>query len=402
MRYETALSAVVRVPRRSPWSGFLAVSFALFVLLMSATLPTALYSAYAARYAFGSGVLTLLFAAFVAGILAVLLAAGNVADRVGHRPVLLAAVAIAVLASVLLAIGGAIAVLFVARFLAGAAIGLGVGASTAALAELHPRGDREQAALASTVLNVLGQAFGALFGGVFGQWLPCPLHLVWIAHAGLLAVAFVLLWRLPGAARPRGTAWLRLQPLAVPAEMRALFAADAFGTFAMGAVLGLYSALTPTFLHSLLHLSSLALAGAITFLLMSVSAATQLALRRLDSRKSSVIGLLIDTTGIILVTVAATIPALWLLLAGTVLAGVGQGLTFKGLLATVSTAAPAGRQAEVISSFYVAAWLGAALPTLGIGYAAPELGLLTPVKLFTVMIAVLALAATAGLLKTRT
>lgn len=158
------------------------MSFALFVLMMSATLPTALYSRYAARYGFGSGVLTLIFAAFAAGVLVALLTLGSLADRMGRHPVLVAAVLLAILASILFAAADDTAMLFIARFLHGAAIGLTLGAGTAALANLHPTGNRRQAALASTVANVLGQAAGALLGGVSGQWLPLPLRLIWRAR----------------------------------------------------------------------------------------------------------------------------------------------------------------------------------------------------------------------------
>lgn len=59
-------------PAGSSWSGFLIAGFVLFVLVLSSTLPTALYSSYTTRYGFGSAVLTLIFAAYIAGLLVVL------------------------------------------------------------------------------------------------------------------------------------------------------------------------------------------------------------------------------------------------------------------------------------------------------------------------------------------
>jgi len=390
------------VPARAPpWSGFFTVACALFAVLLSSTLPTALYSSYAARYGFGSGTLTLLFAVFVAGILVVLTAFGSLSDRVGRRVVLLGAMTTALAGSILLCVANDVALLFLGRFLHGVAAGLAFGAGTAALVDLHPHRDRDQAALTSTVANVAAQATGAILGGVFGQWLPFRLRLVWLVYVALLIPVTALIWRLPDDTPVPGRHHIGPGTLGVPAEMRTLFLANALGAFAMSAVLGLYSCLTPTFLSKLLDLSSLALAGAVSFLLMSVSGLTQLALRSLSPRVAAVTGLVTLTTGMIAVTTAATIPSLPLLLGGTVVAGFGQGLAFMGLLDAVSRASSDHRRAGVVSAFYIAAWLGAALPVLGVGYLAPAIGLLNSVGAFTAVIALLSLlAATAVLRKT--
>ncbi len=381
------------------WSGFAIVASTLFVLALSVTVPTALYSSYATRYGFGSGVLTLIFAAYVAGNLAVLLGLGGLGDHVGRRPVLLVAVLTAMAGTVLFILADGVALLLFARFVQGAALGLVFGAGTAALVDLHPTHDHHQAALTSTVAMVSGQGVGALIGGVFGEWLPEPLRLVWLVYLAVLIVVLVLLLFVPNDARPHGSGWLHPTRLAVPSSMRALFFAYAVGAFAMSAVVGLYSSLTPSFLHTLLGLSSLALAGTVTFVLMLASVLTQLAFRSMKSRRAGVRGLVIVTAGLIVVTTAAAISSLALLLAGSVTAGIGQGLAFMGLLAGVSDAAPDDQRGEVVSAFYVATWLGAALPVIAVGFAAPAIGLLRSAWIFTAVIVVISLGAMVGLLK---
>jgi predicted MFS family arabinose efflux permease len=386
--------------RAPPWSGFFTVACALFAAILPSTLPTALYSSYATRYGFNSGILTLLFAVYVAGIVVVLTAFGSLSDRIGRRAVLLGAMATALAGSILLCVTGDVTLLFLGRFLQGVAAGLAFGAGTAALVDRHPRRDRDQAALTSTVANVAAQATGAILGGVFGQWLPLRLRLVWMVYVALLIPVTILVWRLSDdtpAPRRRQTS---PGGLGVPAGMRSLFLANALGAFAMSAVLGLYSSLTPTFLSTLLRLPSPALAGAVSFLLMSVSGLTQLALRSLKPATAGVTGLVTLTAGMVAVTTAATIPSLPLLLGGTVVAGFGQGLAFMGQLDAVSRASPDHRRAGVVSTFYIACWLGAALPVLGVGYLAPAIGLLSSVKAFTAVIALLSLLAAAALRKT--
>jgi len=256
-----------------------------------------------------------------------------------------------------------------------------------------------QAATGGGGTFVSGQGVGALMGGVFGEWLPEPLRLVWLVYLAALIVVLVLLLLLPNDTRRHEPGWLYPTRLAVPSSMRALFIAYAVGAFAMSAVVGLYSSLTPSFLHTLLGLSSLALAGSVTFVLMLASVLAQIVCRSWNSRKAGVSGLLIVTAGIIVVTAAAAVSSLALLLAGSGIAGAGQGLAFMGLLAGVNGAAPDDQRGEVVSAFYVATWLGAALPVLAVGFAAPGIGLLRAAWIFTAVIAVISLGATAGLLK---
>jgi predicted MFS family arabinose efflux permease len=387
-----------RTPRTRPWWGFCAVAITLFAMMLSATLPTALYATYAHRFGFGPGTLTLIFAAYIAGILAVLVLLGDLADRIGCRAVLLAAVVIAAVGSALFVAADSVAMLFLARFLQGAAVGLALGAGTSALTRLHPNADHSAAALVSTVANVLGQGCGALLGGLLGEWFPDPLRSIWLFYLALLLNAAFLMWRLPEDTVKTGH-WLRLSHVSVPAEMRLLFFANAAGAFAMSAVLGLYSSLTPSVLHNLLHLGSLALAGTVSFALFSVSALTQVALRAVKTKTAAISGVAILTAGIITVAVAAALASLILLLLGTVIAGVGQGLAFMSLLASSSSAAPDDRRAEVVSAFYIAAWLGAALPIIGVGFAAPAVGLLPSLYAFTGLITLLAGIAAIILLK---
>jgi len=387
-----------RPPRTRPWRGFCAVAVTLFAMMLSATLPTALYATYAHRFGFGSGTLTLIFAAYVAGILAVLVLLGDLADRIGCRAVLLAAVIVAVLGSALFVAADSIAMLLLARLLHGVAVGLALGAGTSALTRLHPNADRSAAALVSTVANVLGQGCGALLGGLLGEWFPDPLRYVWVFYLALLITTAYLMWQLPDDTQ-KTSHWMRLTHVSVPAEIRLLFFANAAGGFAISAVLGLYSSLTPSILHNLLHLGSPALAGTVSFALFSVSAVTQVTLRSVNTKTAAIGGVAILTAGIITVAAAAALASLTLLLLGTVIAGMGQGLAFMSLLASTSSAAPDDRRAEVVSAFYIAAWLGAALPIIGVGFAAPAIGLLPSIYAFTGLIMLLAGIAITGLLK---
>lgn len=72
-------------------------------------------------------------------------------------------------------------------------------------------------------------------------------------------------------------------------------------------------------------------------------------------------------------------------------AGTGQGLVFLGGLAAIDQAAPEGRRADVLSSFYVVIYLGVGVPVIGVGFLAGTFGLLSAVQYFAGAAALLCL-----------
>src|SRR3954464_1020594 len=67
-------------------------------VMAGANLAAPLYAVYAGDYAFSGIVLTTVFATYAVTLVATLLLAGRLADRIGRRPVMLAGLAVAALA----------------------------------------------------------------------------------------------------------------------------------------------------------------------------------------------------------------------------------------------------------------------------------------------------------------
>ena len=109
--------------------------------LVSSGTPSPLYETYRELWGFSPVVLTLIYATYAFGVLAALLLAGSVSDRVGRRPVLLVSLAVLMGTTVIFMSAGSVAWLFVARGIQGVATGLALGAASAALLDLHPRRD---------------------------------------------------------------------------------------------------------------------------------------------------------------------------------------------------------------------------------------------------------------------
>jgi len=79
--------------------------------------------------------------------------------------------------------------------------------------------------------------------------------------------------------------------------------------------------------------------------------------------------------------------ALPLLVLGGVIAGFGQGLSFRAALAAVNASAPAEARGEVASSFFVAMYIAISLPVIGEGVLAETTGLRAAGVTFAAVIA---------------
>jgi hypothetical protein len=71
-------------------------------------------------------------------------------------------------------------------------------------------------------------------------------------------------------------------------------------------------------------------------------------------------------------------------------AGVGQGLSFRAGLAGINDAAPPEERAEVASSFFVVAYLALSLPVIGVGLLAQATSLRTAGLVFAAVAAAIA------------
>ena len=154
---------------------------------------------------------------------------------------------------------------------------------------------------------------------------------------------------------------------------------------------GLFLTLVPTYLAELSGSKNLLMGGAAVALMLACSALAQLAGYGRPARVLEYAGLPLLATGLVLLALAGRLSLLPLLLAATVIAGAGQGLVFLGGLTAVNQAAPAGRRADVLSSFYVIIYLGVGLPVIGVGFLATVAGLLTAVQYFAGVVAALCL-----------
>src|SRR5437588_1852481 len=277
------------------------------------------------------------------------------------------------------------------RILSGFSAGLMTGTATATLTELIPASASRRASLVATAANMGGLGLGPLIAGLFAQYAPHPTVLVFEVYLVVLAAAGLCLFLVPESVSPRQRPALRFAGLGIPQRGRGEFVAAGVAGFAAFSLLGLFAALAPTFVGSVLHQPSHAVQGGVVFLLLAVGAVTQLLLSRFGSRRVALAGLGLLLAALALIVAALAQAAMALFLAGTIVGGVAVGAVFLGSLATANRLAPPGRRGQTVSTFFVLCYVGLIIPVVGVGVATLFTGDLPAVLAFSILLAVLSL-----------
>jgi MFS family permease len=384
------------VPRQV---AFWLLGFVFTATMLGTTLPTPLYVIYQAQWHFSAAIVTVTFAVYAAGVVTTLLLAGRASDQAGRKPVLAVALGSSALSTVVFILAPNVGALVVGRILSGLSAGLMTGTATATLTELVPASAGRRASLAATAANMGGLGLGPLIAGLFAQYAPHPTVLVFEVYLAVLAAAGLCLFLVPETVSPRRRPTLRFAGLGIPERGRREFVAAGLAGFAAFSLLGLFAALAPTFVGSVLHEPSHAVQGAVVFLLLAVGTVTQLLLSRFASRRVVMAGLGLFLAALALIVAALSQAGMALFLAGTVVGGVAVGAVFLGSLATANRLAPPERRGQAISTFFVMCYAGLILPVVGVGVASGFIGDFAAVLAFAILLAALSMFSLASIRK---
>ncbi|MQY05669.1 MFS transporter [Actinomadura macrotermitis] len=349
---------------------------------------TPLYPLWRARLGLSAGTMTVVFACYIAGLVASLLAAGVAADRLGRRPVLLPALGLALAACAIFATAGSVAALAAARLLTGVAVGAAVSAGMAAVTDVAAPDRKRRAALAASAAMVLGAGTGPLLAGLLGED-------VFVLEAVLLVSAAVVVLRLP-LRRPGGGGtgrWIRVP--AVPKENRRQLLAGV-AVFAPGiTATSFVLSLGPTLLARLLGTSNPLLAGGIAFAMFAAATGVQFAMGRRAVRTILCTGAAATAAAMAALLAAVHLGSVPALVAAALLAGAGQGLGQLGGLSLLNANVPAGRLAEANAALNVGGYLPAGTLPVATGYLSDAAGLPAAVTAFAAVLAALAVTGAA-------
>jgi MFS family permease len=370
------------IAERTRWSlrtSFWLVVLTQVLLFAGSNLPTPLFPIYEHRYGFGSGMVTLLFAAYVVSLMPTLLLLGRVADRVGRRPLLAAGIAVTVVSSLAFAAAQNLAWLFAGEVIYGFGSGLVMSCVAVAIRELHPRQHVAGGALAASVAAAAGLTAGPLVSGLLASATPWPTVSPYVLDIVLATLLAAALLRIPETRpiRPATAPAVRTPIVHVPREIRASFVANALAGAAGFGVVGWVFGLSPSYLHEQLHIhiTQPVVAGLFAALVVLTNGVTQLVLRRHHSAGAMQLALAGLVTGMGLMAASTIIDSLPVAIVGGVIAGAGAGVSQMNALATIQRIAPEHARGGVTSAYFTICYVAMSLPVLAAGLAADRLGL---------------------------
>ncbi|VWD05557.1 hypothetical protein BLA39750_02863 [Burkholderia lata] len=364
---QTTVKSASSTPKRIP-IGIVGTAFCLFLISGAVNLQAPLYGLYASAGSYGAGFAAAAFACYVGGLVPMLILLGGLSDRIGRKPPLCAALALAMCATVVLIVEPTLGAVAVSRFLLGMAVGLMSGAGTAFVTEQLPTD--ASATFGATVVTAstsLGFGLGPLLTSI---WPPQTVTDVPITYLVYLPVAFagivlLVLMRETGPARASAR-WLRLPTFPAGGFVYGIAIATAWA--ASGAII----AVVP------LQLAKIGLerwSGMVDFLIICPGLIGVWIGRRLSPRAAVSIGLILAPLGYVM-TVAGVIHAnAAVTLAGSAIAGVAcYGLTYLGGLSATLSLAPPEDKARASAGFFLFAYFGFSVPVVVLGFLGDHIG----------------------------
>jgi MFS family permease len=339
-------------------------------LMFAASAPSPLYRIYAARWHFSPLTLTVIFALYAVALLAALLVTGRLSDHLGRRPVIIGALAVVAVATVCFIMADGTATLALARVLQGLGTGGAIGAIGGAQSELADGVSPGLAPVVSSASPTFGLAAGAPVSSALVQYAPAPMRLVyWVVLAGLI-LGFLLVagMRETGERRPGAAASL-VPHAAVSARARPAFVRALASIIAIWALSGFYLALVPSLTLRIVGSGNSLWGGAVLFSLYFAGGVSVIVRRKSEPRPAMLAGCgsLVAGAGLCVAAIAAGSTAL--LIAGSIIGGVGFGLAFLGSFRAVSSVAAPSERAGTIAVMYTVSYLAFSVPVVIAGLA---------------------------------
>ncbi|GAA2601072.1 MFS transporter [Dactylosporangium fulvum] len=377
--------------RLSRTATFWLLAVILVMFLFAASAPSPLYAVYQARWHFSTATLTVVYAVYVATLLAALVWAGSASDHLGRRPVLAVALVIESVAMLAFAMAGGTTTLFVARILQGLGTGIATGAIGAMLFDVQPPDRPGSGALAGSVAPAVGLAVGGLGSSLVTTFAPPHAPLVFWALAAFFIVVLGAVPAMPETVSQRTRWHPGIRPrVSVPPALTATFAKLAPCIVAFWALSGLYLSLGPSIVRTVLHEQSGLAGGLVIFTLSATGAAGSVATRSWSPRRAVISGSGTLVAGVVLTLIAVSRTDSTLFYLGTATVGVGFGPAFTGVFRLLTAEVGSEQRASVVGAIYVAAYLALGVPAVLAGIAVPWIGLATVFDIYASAVLVLA------------
>jgi MFS family permease len=188
----------------------------------------------------------------------------------------------------------------------------------------------------------------------------------------------------------------------LPRAARSAFVALAPSLIATWALGGLYLALGPSLAASLLEADSRIAGGFVILALMGAGAAASAVVHAADAGAMVIRGSLVLIAGVAVTLLAVALGSTAGFYAGSVIAGLGFGPAFSGVMRSLAPLAPPDERGALLASIYIAIYLSFSVPTVIAGIAVARYSLRGTTFVYGVAVMALAAITTVAVSRRRT
>ncbi len=371
---------------------------AVVAMMVGASAPSPFYPVLQQEIGFSAATMTAIFAVYAVALLVTLLVAGSLSDHLGRRPVISAGFVVLAASMVAFWHADTVTVLVAARVVQGVAAGLLMSSLSAAVVDLEPPRRPGSAATLNSVSPLAGLALGAVAAGALLDRTSSALAVVFGGLTVVYLVVAAAVWLLPETSpRHEGLLGSFVPRVGLPAAARAPFLRSAPALFAGWATSGLYlslgAALAGRELGAELHVEQ----GLVVAVLTGTGSLACYVARHRTSRELTIAGTTALAIGTTLTLVALAAGSYWAFIAAAVVAGIGFGASFLGIMRSITPLAAPHERGELFAAVFVVSYLAFGIPAVAAGIASAHIGLAETTYVYGGAVTVL--SATAALLR---
>ena len=353
-----------------PW---MRVSSALLAVAWGGNEFTPLLVMYRTVEGYEQVAVDMLLAAYVLGIVPALLIGGPLSDRHGRRALMIPAPILAMVGSILLALGaGSLVLLFVGRVFSGLALGLGMAVGTSWIKELsdrpyeaHP--ERVSGARRASLSLTAGFALGAAIAATLAQFAPLQTVLPYVINLLICLPAVLLVAGAPEtrhATAPHGSL---VSDLKIPAtrQHRFWFVVAPSAPWVFGCAASSYAILPALMADVVGPDYGIAFSGLMCLVGLGCGFFIQPLGRHLDrdgSIRSLAVGMVAVILGMLTAVLASATLNIVVVLAASAVLGCGYGLVLVSGLQEVQRIARPDDLAGLTAVFYSLTYVGFFVP----------------------------------------
>ncbi|MGL5634127.1 MAG: MFS transporter [Sarcina sp.] len=367
------------------------ILFIIAIMTLSTNLPAPLFPVYQAQFNLNNFDITLLFAIYTACMLPSLLISTSLVAKYGAKKIMNSAIILAIISSVIFIFAKNIEMLYLARAVEGLGIGIFMGTSNGLLLK-HTENTHKAMAL-SSMITLLGFGLGPAMSGFIAEYSSVkPYVLPYICLFILLLLAIVSLFKVKEAKESFDRNTKIKFKLGLPSNGKIEFLTFICpAIFVMLALNGIVISLVPIYVHSILKSSNLSFSGILLLIFLGGGCIVQIINRPKDKTKRVQLGLALLLLGTWFMILAGLEVNMLLLFIGMIILALGNGFTFQATMQMAGSLGSKEESTSIISTYYVAGYVGMAIPTIGIGLLATYLGLMVALSIFGVIITVIGL-----------